>query len=138
MCKECKHIETTPNSLYSLPLAIREGDNTLVSMSLMKINIYKKDLPVIMYQCRAIICFLKSMCLKRTHTLNILHQNNLIYITLYVVQESCVQSFTQQEPLRSGNECYCDWCMKKQPTTLVCSIIFFLIPDVYITSIHFK
>ncbi|XP_056604691.1 ubl carboxyl-terminal hydrolase 18 isoform X2 [Triplophysa dalaica] len=60
MCKECGHIEKTPNSLYSLPLAIREGDNTL---------------------------------------------------------ESCVQSFTQQEPLRSGNECYCDWCMKKQPTT---------------------
>ncbi|KAA0720709.1 Ubiquitin carboxyl-terminal hydrolase nonstop [Triplophysa tibetana] len=60
MCKECGHIQKTPNSLYSLPLAIREGDNTL---------------------------------------------------------ESCVQSYIQQQPLRSGNECYCDWCMKKQPTT---------------------
>ncbi|XP_057179723.1 ubl carboxyl-terminal hydrolase 18 isoform X3 [Triplophysa rosa] len=31
MCKECSHIQKTPNSLYSLPLAIREGYNTLES-----------------------------------------------------------------------------------------------------------
>lgn len=60
MCKECTYIQKTPNSLYSLPLAICEGDNTL---------------------------------------------------------ESCIQSFTQQQTLRCGEECYCDRCTEKQPST---------------------
>lgn len=60
MCKTCTYIQKVPNSLFSLPLAIREEENDL---------------------------------------------------------KSCIHSFSQKQTLKDDDECYCDRCSEKQPST---------------------
>ncbi|XP_073711080.1 ubl carboxyl-terminal hydrolase 18 [Misgurnus anguillicaudatus] len=60
MCKACTYIQKVPNSLFSLPLAIRKGENDL---------------------------------------------------------KSCIHSFSQEQTLKDDDECYCDRCSEKQPST---------------------